>query len=285
MTEVTSAGQLDGLRPRRRGRDGVPAADIDLVDALDPLTRRAIMAWLTDRSSPTRRRTCLRVLASWLRWLRAAEPALEPLATSGAHLDAYCYAALTTGVGTSGKPLAQATVAGRRATLASFYAYAERCGAIRAQRVTNSASRLTREERRLLRQGIARLAGDGRRAEALAVALLEATGASVDALAALSDRAVHVLPGADPLIVIVLRDERDCRVAYPISPQVRLLLRAECDGRSGGEPLIRRPDGGEVDVSWVTAALTDAARAGGLPRQRAELLHPHLLRATALGSG
>lgn len=269
--EPTSVGQLDGLRRRHL------AADVDLVDALDPLTRRTVVTWLADRPSPARRRACLRVLASWLRWLYAAEPALEPLATCDAHLDAYCYAALTTGVGPSGQPLAPATVAGRRAILASFHAHAERCGAIRLQRITSGTSRPTREERHLLRRGIAHLAGAGRRAEALAVALLEATGSSVAALAALTVCDVHVLPGDDPLAVIVLRDDRDGPIAFPISPQVRRLLAAECAGRSDGERLIRQPGGRAADAGWFAAALTDAALAGGLPRQRAMLLHPQLL--------
>ncbi|MDA0636161.1 hypothetical protein OUY22_22290 [Nonomuraea sp. MCN248] len=268
MRELAAVGQLERPLPR----------DGELVDALDPITRRAVEGWLADRPSTARRRTCLRVLTSWLRWLYATEPDLEPLAASTAHLDAYCYAALTTGAG-GGRPLAPATVAGRRATLASFYAYAARCGAVQAQRLANSTSRLTPGERRLLRRGIARLAGDGRRTEALAVALLEATGATPDALAALVTRDVHVLPGADPLVVVVLREEGDGRVAYPVPERVRPLLGAECAGRNGDEPLVRRPDGALVDTGWVTAALTEAARAGGLPRQRAELLHPHLLRA------
>ncbi|MFC5819069.1 hypothetical protein [Nonomuraea harbinensis] len=275
---LTSVGQLGGLGPPHRGRGD---ADVALVDALDPLTWRAAMTWLAGRPSTARRRTCLRVLASWLRWLYAAEQGLEPLAASATHLDAYCYAALTTGDGVTARPLAQATVAGRRAVVASFYAHAERTGAVRAQRILNGTSRLTRDERRLLRRGIARLAGDGRRAEALAVALLEATGTSADALASLSARDLHALPGDGPPVVLVVRDERD-PVAYPISPQIRRLLEAESAGRGADEPLIRRPDGGQVEPGWIADALTGAARAGGLPLQRAELLRPHLLRATGV---
>ncbi|MFD2351369.1 hypothetical protein ACFSTC_21715 [Nonomuraea ferruginea] len=37
--------------------------------------------------------------------------------------------------------------------MASFYAHAERTGAVRAQRILNGTSRLTRDERRLLRRG------------------------------------------------------------------------------------------------------------------------------------
>ncbi|WP_049573907.1 hypothetical protein [Nonomuraea sp. SBT364] len=270
---LTSVGQIEGLGPRQ-----VPAGDVALLDELDPLTWRVVAAWLQGRPSAARRRTCLRVLASWLRWLYASEPALEPLAASGSHLDAYCYAALTTGAGTSGKPLAKATVAGRRATLASFYAFAGQSGAMR-RRSPNGTPPLTRTERRLLRGGVARLAEDGRPAEALAVALLEATGASVDSLAALTVHDVHALPGGDHPLVLVLRGERDGPVAFPVPPRVRPLLRAQCDGRTPGEPLITGHDGRDVDVEWLTSALTGAALAAGLPRHRAELLRPDLLRA------
>lgn len=272
--DADSVGRLEGLHRRHL------KADVELIDALDPLTRRTVAAWLADRPSPARRQACLRILASWLRWLRAAEPALEPLATCGAHVDAYCYAALTTGVGPSGRPLAPATVSRRRAILASFHAFAVRCGAVRQQRLADSASPVTREERRLLRRGIARLADDGRCAEALAVALLEATGASVAALAALTVCDLHMTPGDDPLGVIVLRDG-DCPVPYPLSPQVQRLLAAVCRDRREGDLLISRPDGRAADIGWVAAALTDAALAGGLPRQRATLLHPHLLSRPA----
>ncbi|MEV4225484.1 hypothetical protein [Nonomuraea sp. NPDC049725] len=275
--DFTSVGRIDGLRPGQ-----VPAADVELIDGLDPLTWQVAVAWLQGRPSAARRRTCLRVLASWLRWLYAAEPALEPLAATGSHLDAYCYTALTTGVGPAGRPLAKATVSGRRAVLASFHAFAEASGATRARRSADGAPPLTPAERRLLRGGVARLAEDGRAAEALAVALLEATGASVDALAALTVHDIHALPGGEHPLVLVLHGEPEGPVAYPIPPRARPLLRELCGGRAAGEPLITGPHGRDVDARWVTAALTDAALAAGLPRHRAELLHPGLLRAVTV---
>lgn len=279
--ESASIGQIAGLRPRLRPRDGgdVPAADVELVDALDPLTRQVVTAWLRDNSSAPQRQTRLRVLASFLRWLYATEPALELLAATDAQLDAYSYAALITGVGTPGKPLARATVIKRRATLASFYAFAWRYGAVRPRRDVTGAPPPTPAERRLLRKGVMRLADDGRWDEALAVALLEATGTSVEALAALTAHDVHPLASDGRLTLITLRGGRDGIVAFPVSPEVRHLLRALCDSRAPGEPLISRGDGRGVDAEWIGAALTDAALAAGVRRQRANLLRPHLMRA------
>ncbi|MEV1243328.1 hypothetical protein ACIBO2_33155 [Nonomuraea sp. NPDC050022] len=279
--EPAGVAQIPGLRPRLRAGDGgeVPAADVDLVDALDPRTRRTVTAWLSEKPSAPLRQTRLRILASFLRWLHTAEPALDLLTATEAQLDAYCYTALTTGVRASGKPLTRATVIRRRATLASFYAFARRTGADRSHRGVTGTPPLTPAERRLLRTGARRLADDGRWAEALAVALLEATGACVEALAALTAHDVRPSAPADQLTLITLRDGRDGVVAFPVSPEVRHLLRALCASRPPGEPLIRRDDGRSVDLEWIGAALTDAALAAGVPRQRAELLHPRLLRA------
>lgn len=276
-----SVGHIAGLKPRLRPRDGgdVPGADVALVDELDPLTRHVVTAWLRDNASAALRQTRLRVLASFLRWLYTAEPALELLAATEAQLDAYCYAALTTGVRTPGKPLAGATVVRRRAVLASFYAFACRYGAIRPRRDVTGTPPPTPAERRLLRTGVTRLADDGRWAEALAVALLEATGTSVEALAALTAHDVHPLAGDGRPTLITLRGGRDDIVAFPVSPEVCRLLRVLCGSRAAGEPLISRGDGRCVDVEWIGAALTDAALAAGLRRQRAELLRPHLMRA------
>ncbi|WP_461146141.1 hypothetical protein, partial [Salinifilum aidingensis] len=82
---------------------------------------------------------------------------------------------------------AEATVARKRKTLSSFYAFAWRFGAVRHNhpqeaRAAADMRALTREERRLLRRGVARLAADGRPAEAAAVALLDGTGGSASAL-------------------------------------------------------------------------------------------------------
>ncbi|MGW0807797.1 hypothetical protein [Nonomuraea sp. NPDC002799] len=280
---MTSAGQISGLRPRVRPGDGgdVPGADVDLVDALDPATWRVVTGWLREDVSTTTRQARLQALASFLRWLQATRPALDPLAVTGTHLDAYCADALSgaaaVGTRTPGKPLAKATVARRRAAVSSFYAFAWNGGAVRSPHDTRS---LTMDERRLLRRGVAHLAADGRQAEALAVALLEATGTSVGALAALTPESVHAV--GDQAAVITLRDHRGDLVAFPAPPPVVPLLRTLCRSRSAGEPLIRRDDGRIVDLEWAGDALADAALAAGIPQRRAKLLHPGLLRAATV---
>ncbi|WP_043635159.1 site-specific integrase [Nonomuraea candida] len=292
--EALSVGRIGGLRPRRRPGDGgeVPGADVDLVDALAAPARRTVAAWLLDKRSPATRQARLQVLASFLRWLRTVEPELEPLAVTGAHLDAYCEAALagalTIGVRNPGKPLARATVARKRAVLSSFYTFAWRSGVVRHDRTPVSrpapardARTLTREDRRLLRLGIARLAAEGRPAEAAAVALLDATGAPATALAGLTLQDLRAVTAGEPAIVTV-HDGRGDLVAFPVPPPARPLLRTLSAMRTAGEPLIRRADGRPVDVPWLRAALTAAALAGGIPRRRAELLDPHMMRATTV---
>lgn len=188
--QACRVGQIPGLRPRHRpGQGEVAAADVQVVDELDAATHRITIAWLLDKPSLPLRRTRLRILASYLRWLTSADPATAPL-TAERHVDTYCLTALATGLPPTGKPLARATVMRRRAILASFYAYA------RQARATPSPHRgvhpPTPYERRLLRAGAAHLAEQGHVAEAAAVALLEATGTTVTALGRLTARDIHL---------------------------------------------------------------------------------------------
>ncbi|MEU0572763.1 hypothetical protein ABZ297_46185, partial [Nonomuraea sp. NPDC005983] len=149
---------------------------------------------------------------------------------------------------------------------------------------TGGPRALTREERRLLRQGIARLAFDGRPAEAAAVALLDGTGASVGALAGLTARDIRTVAEADGTehAIVTFHDTRGDVVALPVPLLARQLLRSLSRGRSAGEPLITRDDGRPADREWLGGALTDAALAGGIPERRAKLLHPYMLRATTV---
>ncbi|MFI7464873.1 hypothetical protein [Nonomuraea sp. NPDC049646] len=268
--------RIEGLRPRRGPGDGgeVPAADVDVVEGLGPAAAGVAAAWLRERPSPALRRTRLRVLASYLRWLRGQDPGGDVLG-AGSQVDAYCLAALTAGLAPSGRPLARATVIRRRAVLASFYAFAGRHGpALPAP----AAHPPTPAERRLLRGGVAVLAEEGRLAEAVAVGLLESTGASVDALARLTPCDVHLAGAGDP-VLITLHDGRGDIVAFPLAPYLRRPLRRLCGDRPADHPLLTGEAGRRVDLAWTRAALTDAALAAGLPRPRAEGLHPHLLRA------
>ncbi|MEU8246707.1 hypothetical protein [Nonomuraea sp. NPDC048916] len=298
---VTSVGQLAGLRPRRRARDGgeAPGADVDLVDALDAPVWRTVADWLADAPSPAGRRTRLRVLAAFLRWLHSLRPAVELLAVTEDHLDSYRDAAasgtLAVGVRTPGKPLGNSTVAKRSATLWSFYTYARLRGAPRpgpAAGAEPAESRragvnrpLTREERRLLREGVAQLAGDGRLTAAAAVALLEGTGAPMGTLAGLTTRGFRTVAEADGTehSVITYRNHGGDIVAVPVPWPARRLLEVLRRSRPAGELLITKDDGQPADPEWIGAALTDAALAGGIPRERAELLHPHMLCATTIG--
>ncbi|WP_344887488.1 hypothetical protein [Nonomuraea antimicrobica] len=279
-----SVGRIGGLLPRRRPGDGGEASgdDVDLVDALAPTTHRTVADWLAERSSAATRQARLQVLAAFLRWLRATEPALDLLAVTGAHLDAYCDGALAgtliTGVRTPGRPLAKTTVSRKRAVLSSFYTFAWRSGAVRHDLTDPGPAALTRKERLLLRRGIARLAADGRAAEAAAVALLDATGAPPASLAGLTLQDLRAVVDGEPAIVTVHNSRGDL-VAFPIPPLARPLLVERYGAGTAGEPLIRRPDGQPVDARWLGAALTQAALAGGLPRRRAELLDPQMLRA------
>lgn len=268
----------------------MPGADVDLVDGLPPETRRTVIAWLSENVSPAARQTRLQVLASFLRWLGAAEPDVEAADVTTTHLDAYCEAALagslTVGVRHPGRPLARATVARKRAVLSSFYTFAWRTGAARHEwpprtDATRDPRLLSKDDRRRLREGAARLAAGGRTAEAVAVALLDATGATADALAGLTLQDLRAVASGEPAIV-TMHDARGDLVAFPIPTPARPLLCDLSSERKAGEPLLTRADGRPVDVRWLRNALTDAALAGGIPRRRAELLDPHMLRATTV---
>ncbi|GAA2211795.1 hypothetical protein GCM10009850_072550 [Nonomuraea monospora] len=300
---LLSVGRIGGLRPRRRPGDGGEAsgADVDLVDSLAPATRRTVAAWLLDKQSAATRQARLQVLAAFLRWLHSAneeagegaDEGIELLAVTGAHLDTYCDAAragtLTIGVRNPGRPLSNATVSRKRAVLSSFYTFAWRSGVIRHMPATTAPRPAPareegvprREERRLLREGVARLAAEGRSAEAAAVALLDATGAPVSALAGLTVQDLRAVTAGEPAVV-TMHDGRGDLVAFPVPPLVRSLLRTLSAARTAGEPLIRRSDGRPLDVRWLREALADAAVAGGVPRERAERLDPHLMRAATV---
>ncbi|MEW1843506.1 hypothetical protein AB0392_36650 [Nonomuraea angiospora] len=279
---VPCVGQIAGLRPR---------ADVELLDALDHHTRRTVAAWLQDRPSTATRQACLQTLAGFVRWLQAAEPGVGLLAATGAHLDAYCeqarIGALTVGVRNPGRALSGATVARKHRALSSFYWFAWSIGAIRqgdgvcAPADEPRSSAITREERRLLRHGASRLAADGRVAEAVAVALIEATGASVASLASLTSEDLHAVGHGsnNPLVLVTMRDDRGDVVTFPVPTWVHPWLRALSSTRAAGDLLIKQGDGQPVSVDWLTAALQDAGSAGGVPASRAKLLHPRKLRA------
>ncbi|NUW46667.1 hypothetical protein [Nonomuraea rhodomycinica] len=289
---VTSVGRIAGLRPRRRPGDGgeVDGADVDLVDGLDPVSRGTVADWLRESSSLSARRFRLRTFASFLRWLRLNVPELAPLRATGAHVREYCDATLAGRLPEAhGRPLAKATVGRRRAALTSLYHFAWENGpgparpdGVAAAPPAGDAGRragLTRDERRSLRRGIARLAAEGHVTEAAAVALLEATGAPADAVAGASSQDFRTVAdghGGEHVVMVV---HTGCHVAaFVLPPLARRLLRELGGGRrTAAEPIFGRY-GEPVAAGWVGAALTRAALAGGISERRAAQLRPEMLR-------
>ncbi|MFI7643272.1 hypothetical protein [Nonomuraea sp. NPDC049400] len=213
---------------------------------------------------------------------------MELLDATGLHLADYCEqartGALTIGVRTPGKALAMATTARKYAVLSSFYSFAWRCGALsRHLDVAPEGRTLRRDERRLLRRGVSQLADSGRIIQAVAVALLEATGATVEELAALTDHNLHAVgDGAANLpVLITVRGHQGDVVTFPIPAAVRTWLTALISHRRAGDPLLESEAGRRVDCEWLGRALIDAAIAGGIPRSRAELLRPDMLYANS----
>ncbi|MEV4114801.1 hypothetical protein [Nonomuraea sp. NPDC049695] len=266
---------------------------MDLIDALDPLAWRTVADWLQERPSVAGRCARVQILAAFLRWLHTAEPGLDLLAVTGEHVDTYCRqarsGALTVGVRTPGKPLASATVTARGRVLSSFYRFAWSAGVLSQAATPPDTSRpraMTRDERRRLRRGASCLAADGRLTEAVAVALLEATGASADALASLTGRDLHAVCGDSDksLVLITVRNSQRDVVTFPMPESVIAWLRARSSPRSPGELLIARDDGRPTDSEWLTLALVDAALAGGIPPRRARALRPPMLRAVTATS-
>ncbi|MEV0237886.1 hypothetical protein [Nonomuraea sp. NPDC050786] len=283
--------EIAGLRPRQRPGDGgqVSQADVDLIDALDPLAWRTVADWLQERPSVAGRGARVQILAAFLRWLHTVEPGLNLLAATGEHVDTYCRqarsGALTVGVRIPGKPLSSATVTARGRVLSSFYRFAWSAGVLSQAATPPDITwprAMTRDERRRLRHGASCLAADGRLTEAAAVALLEATGAGVDALASLTGRDLHAV--GESLVLITVRNSQRDVVTFPIPESVMPWLRVRSSLRSPEDLLIARHDGRPTDSEWLRRALVDAALAGGIPERRAKALCPPMLRAVTATS-
>ncbi|MFC7723188.1 tyrosine-type recombinase/integrase [Nonomuraea recticatena] len=298
---VASVGDIAGLRPRRARRDGgeVPGADVDLVDALDRRTWSVVAAWLADSPLASTRQTRLQVLAAFLRWLQSLTPEVPLLAVTEDHLIAYRDAAgnglLTVGVRIPGKPLAARTIAKLRNNLSSFYTYARRRKVIdanpatdvRAPRVSSEGSTeaLIPAAHQQVREGIAKLAGQGHLAEAAVIALLDDIGARAGAVSRLTVGDIRTVTATDGSRHTVVRfiNKGGKTVELPIASELgRTLMQRLGAGRAATELLFTRDDGGPIDRWWISAALTAAAIAGGMPAQEAAALHPHMLRATTI---
>ncbi|MEV0169440.1 site-specific integrase, partial [Nonomuraea fuscirosea] len=140
---VDSVGDIAGLRPRRRRRDGgeVPGTEVDLIDALSrtddepPPGQRAswptVAAWLRSGKSAATRRARLSDLAKFVRWWSLTAPGAGLWQVSEDVLVAYAEQ-LGTGSGHAGAltrggaSLADATVKRHVSTLKSLYGYAVR---------------------------------------------------------------------------------------------------------------------------------------------------------------
>ncbi|GAA3840732.1 hypothetical protein GCM10022226_74090 [Sphaerisporangium flaviroseum] len=298
---VVSVGDIAGLRPRRYRDDGgeVPGPDVDLVDALDRDTFGVVAAWLRDSNSAATRQTRLQVLAAFLRWLDTLTPPVPLLAVTEDHLIAYRDAAatgrLTVGVRTPGKILSPATVAKQRNNLSSFFIYARRrkvlthnpAADVIAPKVPRGGrtQALTRQERLHLRAGLQTLAEQGRLVEAAVIALLDDIAGRVGLLTGLTVGDIDTRTDINDRrhTVVTFRNKGGEYVHLPIAdPLTRHLLNQLCKGRPATALLFTQHDGRPVDRWWASAALTAAAIAGGIPKQRAEQLHPHMLRATAI---
>ncbi|WP_248966358.1 tyrosine-type recombinase/integrase [Sphaerisporangium perillae] len=294
---VFSVGDIAGLRPRRRRGDGgeVPGPDVDLVDSLDRDTFGVVAAWLRDKPSAATRQTRLQVLAAFLRWLDTLELPLLQVTEDEllAYRDAAATGTLTVGVRTPGKPLGPATVAKQRNILSSFYDYARRRKVlthnpaldVRPPAVSRDGTTeaLTVAEQYQVRAGIITLA-DERPVAAAAVALLAGIGTRIGALPALTVGDIRTAREADGSrhTTVAFRNKGGKTERLPVPSLAAELLQALRAHRPAIALLFAREDGRPVDRWWVSTAITQAAIAGGIPKERARALHPHMLRATVL---
>lgn len=292
---LKSVGDIPGLAPRRRRGDGgqVPAADVDLIDAL-PRTGPAaswptVAAWLQSARAATTRRARLADVAAWLRWLAAAAPGLT-VWTAGEDAVVSYRDQIATGTGAAaallrgGRPLAASSVARRLSSLSSLYAYAVRRHVLPANpaeyvdrpevaSVGTTPARHHSEATALLTGAEAIAARHP--ADAAAVALLVSVGLRAAEVEGLTVGQVAADSGHT---VLRFRVKGGKVIAVPLPPRVRALIDPLLTGRAASDPLLTREDGRSFDRWRSTTALRRAAKAGGVD---AAGLTPHVLRATA----
>jgi integrase/recombinase XerD len=292
---LESVGDIPGLAPRRRRGDGgqVPAADVDLIDALPrtgpPAAWPTIAAWLQSARTATTRRARLADVAAWLRWLAAAAPGLSVWTASEDAVTSY-RDQIGTGTGAAaalvrgGRPLAAATVARRLSSLSSLYGYAVRRHVLAA----NPAEYVDRPEVSSTGTTPARGRGeasallDGAEAiaakyptDAAAVALLASVGLRAAELESLTVGQVAADAGHT---VMRFRVKGGQSIAVPLPARVCVLLAPLLNGRAATEALLAREDGRPFDRWRATTALRRAAKAAGVDQAG---LTPHVMRATA----
>lgn len=297
---VDSVGDIAGLRPRRRRRDGgeVPGADVDLIDALpradDPVTgQRAswptVAAWLRAGKSANTRRARLTDLAKFVRWWAATAPGAGLWQVTEDVLDAYAEQ-LGTGTGHAaalirdGGPLAAATVKRHISTLKSLYGYAVRRRVIGHSPASfvetpevgkvGTTPALALDEAAMLVRGAQQIA-QRHPVDAAAVMLLATLGLRAAELEGLTAGRIERSAGH---WVIGFRLKGGKRVVVPLAAEAMELLRPLLDGRRPDQLLLLRADGRSFDRWRQRTALRRAARAAGLDVAK---LTPHMLRATA----
>ncbi|PRX46810.1 site-specific recombinase XerD [Nonomuraea fuscirosea] len=298
---VDSVGDIAGLRPRRRRRDGgeVPGADVDLIDALprtddEPLPgQRAswptVAAWLRSGKSAATRRARLTDLAKFVRWWAATAPGAGLWQVSEDVLVAYAEQ-LGTGSGHAagltrgGASLADATVKRHISTLKSLYGYAVRRRVIGHSPAAfvdtpevgkvGTTPALALNEAAALVRGAQKIA-ERHPVDAAAVMLLATLGLRAGELEGLT---VGRLERDAGHWVIRFRLKGGKNIAVPLAAEVMTLLRPLMTGRAPGDLLLLRADGRSFDRWRQQTALRRAARAAGLDLAK---LTPHVLRATA----
>jgi len=288
MPLVRSVGEIAGLSPRRHRSDGgeVPAADVDLVDALPPGEWELCAAWLRAQKQAGTRRTYLADLAAFLRWLTIEVPGLGLTTVTEDVLvhyrDTIGTGQARAGVGRPGLPLAPATVARRLSTMSSLYKYMRR-RIHRANPVEDvprpdvgdegTTPALSPTEAEALIVGCENIAAKYP-ADAAVVALMLIDGLRVGEAVALTVGAIA--PSAGHYVITFTR--KGGRVAaLPIPPRAYALLGPLLEGRSPRD-LLFTTDGVPWDRWRVGTALNRAARAAGIDASR---LTPHVMRTTA----
>ncbi|MEV3986704.1 tyrosine-type recombinase/integrase [Nonomuraea sp. NPDC049758] len=297
---VASVGDIAGLRPRRRPRDGgeVPGADVDLIDALprddDPATHQragwpTVAAWLRAGKTAATRRDRLAVVAKFVRWWALTAPGAGLWQVTEDVVVAYLDqlgtgSGAAAGLNRGGKALAPATLAWHLSNLKSLYGYAARrqvIGHSPAQWVeapevgkvgTTPALDLT--EGTALLRGAQAIAAE-HPADAAAVALLTITGMRAGELESLTVGRVERSAGH---WVIRFRLKGGAVIVVPLPEVAMALLRPLTAGRKPNDLLLQRADGRSFDRWRQQTALRRAARAAGLDVAK---LTPHMLRATA----
>ncbi|MGC5016508.1 tyrosine-type recombinase/integrase [Streptosporangium sp. DT93] len=293
---TSSVATIHGLQPRRtRGGGGeVSCADVDLIDTLTGNSRHITTCWLHSAPTTITRQNRLSALARFLRWLNHTTPGINLLTVDENHLTTYRDAletgTVSTGVRNPGQPLKPATVAWRLAMLSSLFRHARRHHAINAnpaedlQRplpptatTTSITSALTIEEHHAVVAGTQVLATT-RPMDAAAVALLTDCLLRAGELALLTANDITTIDGHSLIAVSRATGRR----TVPVPDRTLTLLKPLRATRAPGQALLTKHNGRPIDRWWLIAALRRAALAGGIPKHRAQQLHPNITRPTAI---